>query len=360
MNLTPSLILAVALAIASQEPTVAADHAHLNAGAAGLKQGDKLTFDNGTDFQTTSAYVKTLTFTNAATYAGYYQGNITLTALAQTPANAGPVPNAPAPGSFIQARLVSVQGPVGGAFAFWESGATNPTSSLGNGEGSTNLWPLTESDGSPGSDPYGHIHGRRFTATKPGIYRVSLQLLDTSTNGLGGGPIHSPSDALTVYFEADVNIQSLEPDEEHSHVRSPRHSEATGNWKSPKRSARRLHGRPSAHPWLETISSTKSRTTTRSRDKDTIELKRFPRSPRPFGMEFRLQAVPRPSLRVSTPPSGGPHGGIVLFSPGPPQGCLTAGLRALTMRPSFLSGVQRSSPLESADQQECASYWRRR
>ncbi|MDB6037243.1 MAG: Host specificity protein [Verrucomicrobiales bacterium] len=196
-----------------------AQHAHLNAGAVSTVQGARLIFDNGADFNAAGGYVKTLTYTNASTYAGYYQQSITLTALAQTPPNAGPVPNAPALGSYIQAGIVSLEGPTDGAFAFWETGATAPTFILHAGEVGTNLFHLTEADGSPGTDPYGHIHGRRFTATKAGIYKVNFVLKDTSTNGVNGGPIHTPSDLLPIYFQAGVNFVSIEPDEDHTHLR---------------------------------------------------------------------------------------------------------------------------------------------
>ena len=221
MNILHSskLALALGLALSAQLDLHAADHGHLNAGALGVKQNDKLVFENAADFAATSGYLKTLTYTNGATYAGYYQANITFTALAQTAVHAGPVPNAPAPGSFIQAQLVSVEGPAGGAFGFWEAGATHPTFSLLSGQIGTSMWRLTESDGSAGSDPYGHIHGRRFTLSKPGIYRVGFKLFDTSSNGTGGAPIHAPSEVLAVFFQAGVNIKSVEPDVEHSHVR---------------------------------------------------------------------------------------------------------------------------------------------
>lgn len=224
------LALVLGLALSAHVNLSAADHGHLNARSVGTKQGDKLTFDNGADFSSNSGYVKTLTYTNGATYASYYQANITLTALAQTPLNAGPVPNAPSPGSLIQVQLVSVEGPAGGSFAFWDTGATKPTISLSSGETGTNMWRLTQNDGSPGADPYGHIHGRRFTATQPGIYTVGFKLFDTSTNGVNGGPIHTPSDVFKIYLQAGVNILSLEPDAEegHSHVRFS--APAGSNW----------------------------------------------------------------------------------------------------------------------------------
>lgn len=212
-----SFVSLALLLIANQ--SVCAQHAHLNAGALSTSQDGQLYFANGTDFASSNNYIKTLTYTNGGTYAGYFQGSITLTALPTTTANAGPDPNASAPGSFIQAAIVSVTGPSGGVFGFWEAGATNPTISLPSGSTGTNLFALSSGDGAPGSDPFGHIHGRRFTATVPGIYEVGFELFDTSTNGASGGPIQTPSDVLLVYFQAGVNLQSIEPDEDHSHVR---------------------------------------------------------------------------------------------------------------------------------------------
>lgn len=199
--------------------TASAQHAHLNAGVLSTAQDAKLAFDNGPDFSSSSGYIKTLTYTNSGIYAGYYQQNITLTSLAATPAFGGPVPNAPALGSYVQAGIVSLEGPEEGAFAFWESGSTNPTIVIHPGEITTNLFRLTEADGSPGTDPYGHIHGRRFSATKAGLYKVTFVLRDTSTNGLNGGSIHGASDPLSIYFQAGVIIQTVEPDANHKNLR---------------------------------------------------------------------------------------------------------------------------------------------
>jgi hypothetical protein len=62
------------------------DHGHLNVGAVGRNQNDKLIFDNGAVFSTEFGYIKMLTYANAGRYAGHYQGNITLTALPATAA----------------------------------------------------------------------------------------------------------------------------------------------------------------------------------------------------------------------------------------------------------------------------------
>lgn len=185
------------------------DHGHLNVGAASTNYGAKLLWENGSIFATNSGYIKTLFLTNAGRYAGQYQQNITLTALPATAEHGGPAALHPAFGSLIYARIISVQGPAGGVFNFWESTGNTPAISVQSGDTSTNLFKLTESDGSPGSDPYGHYHGRRFTATIPGIYTVTFQAHDLSTNGTGGGPIHTSSDPISVYFQAGPNIQSI-------------------------------------------------------------------------------------------------------------------------------------------------------
>jgi len=196
----------------------AQDHGHLNIGAVGTTQNDPLIFANRDIFETAANYVKTLTFTNGGPYAGYYQGNITLTGLAVTEAHAGPEDFAAALGTQLHAQLVAVTGPAGGVFSFWETGATSPTISLASGSTGTNTFRISENDGSPGSDPYGHIHGRRFTATKPGIYTVSFRAFDYSTNGVGGGPIHTPSSVVQIYFQAGVNLKAIEPVGDHTLV----------------------------------------------------------------------------------------------------------------------------------------------
>jgi hypothetical protein len=217
-NPVPSLLKVIALAGLTSS-AIAQDHGHLNVGAVGTNQNDQLIFDNSAIFETGSGYVKTLTYATNGPYAGYYQGSITLTALAATTNHLGPVPKAPALGSWIFAQLVSVDGPSDGAFAFWDAGATSPTISLASGRTGTNTWQLSENDGAPDTDPYGHIHGRRFTATKPGVYTVGFRAYDFSTSGVGGGPIHTPSTVVKLYFQAGDNVHSIEPDVDHTHVR---------------------------------------------------------------------------------------------------------------------------------------------
>jgi hypothetical protein len=203
------LLIALSLFVSLLGP--AQDHGHLNLGATGLTQNDPLSFANRDIFETTANYVKTLTLATNGAYAGYYQGNITFTGLAATEAHAGPEDFAAALGTQIHVQLVAVTGPPGGVFSFWESGATTPTISLASGSTGTNTFRISENDGSPDSDPYGHIHGRRFTATKPGIYTASFRAFDFSTNGASGGPLHTPSSLVSIYFQAGVNLKSIAP-----------------------------------------------------------------------------------------------------------------------------------------------------
>lgn len=184
-----------------------AQHGHLNAGAVGVNQGDQLYFANGDLFAASSGYVKQLVPAFTGRFAGYYEGGITPTALPTTVANGGPTANAPANGSFIQMGIMSVTGPAGGQFGFWESGSVAPTFSYSSGytTAAPNLLALSDASlgaGMAGADPFGHLHGRRFTATELGNYSVSFQLFDTSVNGAGGGPVHSASDVFTVNFTA--------------------------------------------------------------------------------------------------------------------------------------------------------------
>lgn len=206
---TQFIIILAMIGTAAGAPMGRAQHGHLDAGAGSTEQGAPLIWANADDFVSDSGYIKTLNYTDTGRFAGYYEGNITLTALPATPAHAGPHPMAPVLGSYVQFSLSCLSGPEGGSFGFWDVGSTTPSISLAPGESSTDIWPLTESDGSPGADPYGHIHGRRFTATKAGIYKIGFTAVDTSANGEGGGPIHAPSEELPVWFQAGVNIASL-------------------------------------------------------------------------------------------------------------------------------------------------------
>jgi hypothetical protein len=198
-----------------QPAAVRAQHVHINAGASNAAQDAPLVFSNGANYNTAAGYDVYLTFTNAGSFSNLYQGaGATFTALASTLDNGGPAFGHASDGSFLQLQFVSMSGPAKGEFAVWEQDPADPSTSypsfkmpVGTVNG-TNLLALSESDGSPGADPYGHIHGRTFTASRPGLYKLGCRLLDTSSNGAGGGPIHTPSDTYYFYFQAGLTISS--------------------------------------------------------------------------------------------------------------------------------------------------------
>jgi hypothetical protein len=205
------LVLICGLSVSSQI-LCAQDHGHLNVGAVAQTNGAQAVWDNGAAFTASSGYVKTLDYTNAGKYAGYYQNNITPTVLPATGPFGGPTAGAPALGALIHGRLSLLEGPADGRFGFWEStsdAASGPYISIGVGQTATNMFRITQTDGSPTADPFGHIHGRRLSATKPGLYKVGFQAVDVSTNGVGGGPIHTPSVVLPIWFQAGPTIASI-------------------------------------------------------------------------------------------------------------------------------------------------------
>lgn len=180
-----------------------AQHLHFVAGTATPTPGAKLLAVNSNDFVLNSGYVRTMTYTTNGARLGLWSvSHPFVVAGATLPAEEG----APMFGSWIHMGMVSATGPAGGEVGYWEVGATAATIRLRVGETGTNLWHISENDGSPGSDPFGHIHGRNFTATKPGLYIIAFRFVDLSTNGVGGGPLHVPSDLIYVAFQAGITL----------------------------------------------------------------------------------------------------------------------------------------------------------
>jgi hypothetical protein len=205
---TRGLIAAIGLMACAAHAQI---HQHLNVGATSKAQNSQLIWANGADFAASSDYVNTMSLSNSGRFGGFYNGNITLTGLPATSDKGGPDDQSAALGSVLQFKIACLAGPTGGSFGFWDAGSTAPSISVPVGYSTTNLWRLSENDGTPSSDPYGHIHGRRFSATKPGIYMIGFTAVDTSTNGTGGGAIHTPSVQLLISFEAGAHIQSIQP-----------------------------------------------------------------------------------------------------------------------------------------------------
>lgn len=211
ISITLSSLLAIVTAQA---------HEHLNVGAIAQTQGAPLIFANGDEFAASSGYTQEMTYASTGTYAGQYATEITFAVLAATQDFGGPISGAPALGSFIQTRIESVQGPTGGSFSFWNEDETTPSIRIPSGSKiASEMWAVSDEEdhialglapaGSPGADPYGHVHGTQFTADVAGIYTVGFRLFDTSKNGLNGGPIHTDSEVLYIRFAAVPEPGSL-------------------------------------------------------------------------------------------------------------------------------------------------------
>ncbi len=183
-------------------------------GAVGPDPGTPLCFLNADDWTIASQSLVNLRQAGSGPWMTQFVGYLPLVAVAATEANGGPTPGHAAPGSCLQIELVSLAGPPGGRLNFWEAGDTEPRLSLLVGEtAGTGRFPLSHSQGDAGADPYGCVQGRRFSLTQPGLYCLGLRVVDRSTNGPGGGPVHSPSGLYEVYLQAGLTLDSLMPGE---------------------------------------------------------------------------------------------------------------------------------------------------
>lgn len=188
-------------------------HEHINAGAQSQAEGTPLFFQNAGSYNTNSGFVFMLTRATNGPYAGFFQ----TTALSFTSIGLGFF-DPPASGTLTRLRFVALTGPAGGSFGIWDVPGFNeeqePSGSLafslpaGTTNGANSIL-LSENDGEPGADPGGHIHGRAYSATLPGLYVVLVQAYDASANGPGGSPLHTPSALLPIYFHAGNSITSF-------------------------------------------------------------------------------------------------------------------------------------------------------
>jgi hypothetical protein len=98
----------------------------------------------------------------------------------------------PANSADPQIELVSVSGPAGGNFGFWDVGATNPTwlrsTGWNSGQGNIPSFPVIYNGDA-------HAHGRAFTMDIPGEYTVRFRAVDS--NGA-----YAASANLTIVFRA--------------------------------------------------------------------------------------------------------------------------------------------------------------
>jgi len=204
---------------------VEAQHAHINAGAYDHYFGAPLVFPNGYlwDTNSYSGIYPACVFMvkddpNVPLYPGLYQSDVSFTSLPATIFTGGPSIYAAEYGSYVELIVRSVQGPPGGVIGFWQENdefeATSTINLFSIPVGtlnSTNRFSLTQlpEEGGWENDPYGHFHGRRFSANRPGLYTVGVQLIDTSRAGPGGAPNHSPSETNYFYFQAGLVVQLL-------------------------------------------------------------------------------------------------------------------------------------------------------
>ena len=184
-------------------------------GATTNVSGGTLVFENVADYVASNLFCFGTSPGTAldSSAGGYYTAAQIFSALPATD------PNAAAPGTVIQVKLLSVEGPAGASVGFWEADAGGyganvtwnvPVPSVGN----TNLIRVTEAPSSATNDPYGNLQNRVLTFSKPGLYKITWQLVDTSTNGPGGTPVSLPSEPFAVYYQADITIAGfiVDPD----------------------------------------------------------------------------------------------------------------------------------------------------
>jgi hypothetical protein len=190
---------------------------HIFGGALSTNQDGKCYFSNGALFDANqSSYSFPQVLRTNGLNTGYFRGDVlTFTALAGTTINGGPIPGHAAFGAELAVQVVSVAGPPGGGFQFWEGDGESDLGTItfsvpvGTTNG-TNYLIISENGGVPGTDPYGHIHGREFTTSAAGTYVVGLRIIDISTNGAGGGPIQSPSDVFPMRFQAGLRVENMQ------------------------------------------------------------------------------------------------------------------------------------------------------
>jgi hypothetical protein len=187
-------------------------HTHLEVGANRTAPNSPLAILSA-GYSTDANYAFDLNHATSGPYAGYFQtGDLSFSSKASYEDHWA------APGTQVRLRFLSVTGPTGGSFGVWdvegfnwdELDATALTFSLPVGTtNGTNSILLSENNGEPGAEVYGHIHGRHYSATKPGLYIVTVQAYDGAHNGPGGSPIHTPSAPFSIYFQAGDQIAAI-------------------------------------------------------------------------------------------------------------------------------------------------------
>jgi len=115
-------------------------------------------------------------------------------------------------GAYLWMEIVSVTGPAGAHFGFWEENWSashdTPSTSFTTNQPTGNFrFLLSEGFDDATEDPFGHIHGRSWTADQPGEYYLGMRIVDLSTTGPGGGAWHTPSQVYVYHFSAGPRFQ---------------------------------------------------------------------------------------------------------------------------------------------------------
>ena len=140
--------------------------------------------------------------------------SFSFTALSDGQAESGDI-NFAHTGSEIWMEITAVSGPVGANFGFWENDPSDvsetPTVSFPTNTPTGNYtFPISEPlpwMEAEDQDPYGHIHGRCWTADRPSDYWVSYRLVDRSNCGPNNGPWHTPSPTYVFRYKAGPDFQ---------------------------------------------------------------------------------------------------------------------------------------------------------
>lgn len=105
-------------------------------------------------------------------------------------------------------ELLSVSGPAGANFFFWETGSVKPTWRRSTG------WSAEPEEEAPSiivyehPDGSGHIHGRAFSFDQPGIYEITFRAIDETSQFSASLPKTiifnaQPPPQLSIYLEND-------------------------------------------------------------------------------------------------------------------------------------------------------------
>ncbi len=186
--MTSKTLTLIAIATLAAIPALHAQHNHAYAGDFNgdgyLDFGDNATGDPVTDLGPRSMAFEP-TGNNYADEGFLYNGGWTPTA-SHGQNSATSDPNGALSGDSIRLVLFAVTGPTGATFGFYEAGATDVTLSMTTGmTGGNGSLPLSDPAwlaASP-SDPYGHLHGRRWVATDAGDYTITWALTNVGTGG---------------------------------------------------------------------------------------------------------------------------------------------------------------------------------